>query len=78
MWSLYYNPRVNWRGIDGQLDYLFETMPRNMRQFGGSYEYFKSIKDVWQAARYFCTYYERGSGLSVRAENAVKALKYYN
>lgn len=78
MWSLYYNPKVDYRGIDGQLDYLFETMPKNMHYFGGSYEYFKSITDVRQAARYFCDYYERGTGREVRANNAVKALEYYS
>lgn len=78
MWSIYYNPKVIWLGIDGQLDYLFETMPSVMSQFGGSYEYFKSITDVRQAARYFCSYYERGTGLTQRANNAVKALEYYS
>lgn len=79
MWNIYYCPKVDSRSIDGQVDYLIETMPTLMCQFGGSgsYEYFLSITDVGQAARYFCTYYERGSGHSTRAKNAVKALEYY-
>ncbi len=76
-WSLYYNPSVNGKSIDGQVQYLMDTMPKNMKMFGGNYEYFKSISDVGTAARYFNNYYERGSGNSLRASNAYTALKYY-
>lgn len=75
-WSLYYNPSVNGRSITGQLDYLMSNIESNMRYFGGSYSYFRSIKDAGEAARYFGNYYERGAGANVRARNAYTALKW--
>ena len=53
------------------------TIQKNMKSFGGNYEYFKSMTDVGAAAKYFNTYYERGSGNATRANNARIALKYY-
>ena len=76
-WSLYYNPSVNGKSIDGQIEYLMNTIQKNMKSFGGNYEYFKSMTDVGAAAKYFNTYYERGSGNAIRANNARIALKYY-
>lgn len=75
-WSLYYNPNVNGCDILGQLDYLMSNLQCNMEQFGGSYEYFLSIEDPGEAAKYFCKYYERGSGRNVRAKNARVALEW--
>lgn len=76
-WSLYYNPSVNGKSLDGQIEYLMNTIQKNMKSFGGSYEYFKSMTDVGAAAKYFNNYYERGNGNIIRAKNANAALKYY-
>lgn len=73
-WSLYYNPDVNGRDIAGQLDYLMSNIQTNMDYFGGNYDEFCEITDAGTAAKYFCNYYERGSGASIRAKNAVTAL----
>lgn len=77
-WSLYYNPAVKGRDVTGQLDYLMSNIEKNMRYFGGNYNYFRSIKNAGEAARYFANYYERGSGASVRVKNANKALAWIN
>ena len=77
-WSLYYNPTVKGRDVTGQLDYLMSNIEKNMRYFGGNYNYFRSIKNAGEAARYFANYYERGSGASVRVKNANKALAWIN
>lgn len=74
MWSLRYGPDVKDRNVTGQLSYLTENIQEIMEQFGGSYDYFCSIEDAGQAARYFANYYERGSGAGVRARNAYQAL----
>lgn len=74
MWSLRYGPEVRGRNVTGQLTYLTGNMEENMEQFGGSYDYFCSLQDAGQAARYFANYYERGSGAGVRAKNAYRAL----
>lgn len=77
-WSLYYNPAVKGRDVTGQMDYLMSNIEKNMRYFGGNYNYFRSIKNAGEAARYFANYYERGSGASVRVKNANKALAWIN
>lgn len=77
-WSLYYNPAVKGRDVTGQMDYLMSNIEKNMRYFGGNYNYFHSIKNAGEAARYFANYYERGSGASVRVKNANKALAWIN
>ena len=74
MWSLRYGPEVRGRNVTGQLTYLTGNMEENMEQFGGSYDYFCSLQDAGQAARYFANYYERDSGAGVRAKNAYRAL----
>ncbi len=73
-WSLYYNPDVDGRDVTGQLDYLMGNIRTNMDCFGGSYDNFCAITDAGEAARYFCNYYERGAGTSVRVANAAVAL----
>lgn len=73
-WSLYYNPAVDGQDVAGQLDYLMSNIRTNMDYFGGSYDGFCAITDAGEAARYFCNYYERGAGASVRAANAAVAL----
>lgn len=74
MWSLRYGPDVRGRNVTGQLQYLTGNMEENIEQFGGSYDYFCSLQDAGQAARYFANYYERGGGAGVRAQNAYRAL----
>jgi len=74
MWSLKYYPDIKGKTVTEQLDTLTSTITSVMSQFGGSFTYFKSITDAGEAARYFCTYYERGAGLDKRAQNAYKAL----
>ncbi len=73
-WSLRYGPEVGGRSVLGQLDYLTGNLGHNIEQFGGSYEYFRSIQDAGEAARYFARYYERGGGSGARARNAYRAL----
>ena len=77
-WSLYYNPSVAGASVDGQIDYLMSTIEGNMRMFGGSYEYFKSMSDVGAAARYFNDYYERGAHGDQRVANGYRAYEYFN
>ncbi len=72
-WSLYYCPAVDGASIVGQLDYLMSNIHTNMNYFGGNYDDFCAIDDPGAAAKYFCNYYERGSGTSVRAANAQAA-----
>ncbi len=78
MWSLYYGPRVRGANLDGQLNYLTGNIQQNMRQFGGDFDHFMRLEDPGVAAQYFCSYYERGAGASVRAQNAYKALTWIN
>lgn len=73
-WSLYYNPSVDGADIVGQLDYLMSNIRTNMDYFGGNYDDFCAITDPSAAAKYFCNYYERGAGASIRAANAETAL----
>ncbi len=72
-WSLYYGPGVRGLDINGQLDYLMNNMEKNMRVFGGNYEYFTSLQDAGTAAWYFCRYYERGAGGGIRMNRAYLA-----
>lgn len=73
-WSLRFGPEVAGRSVTGQLNYMMGNLEENMEQFGGDYDRFLALEDAGQAARYFCTYYERGSGGWVRARNACEAL----
>ena len=75
-WSLYYNPSVDGADITGQLDYLMSNIRTNMDYFGGDYDEFCAIADPGDAAKYFCSYYERGAGKSTRATNAETAFKW--
>lgn len=75
-WSLYYNPSVDGADITGQLDYLMSNIRTNMDYFGGSYDDFCTITSPGDAAKYFCSYYERGAGKSIRATNAETAFKW--
>ena len=69
-WSLYYNPSVDGADVMGQLDYLMSNIRTNMNYFGGDFDDFCTITDPGSAAKYFCNYYERGAGASIRAANA--------
>ncbi len=71
MWSLYYGPQVRGADLDGQLTYLTGNIRQNMRQFGGDFDHFMRLEDPGVAAQYFCSYYERGAGASVRAQERV-------
>ena len=51
MWNIFYCPKVNGRNLTGQVDYLLESMPKSMRQFGGSYDKFLSMTVVIQLVR---------------------------
>lgn len=73
-WSLYYNPSVDGADVMGQLDYLMSNIRTNMNYFGGDFDDFCTITDPGSAAKYFCNYYERGAGASIRATNAETAL----
>lgn len=75
-WSLYYNPSVEGMSVTDQLDYLMGNIETNMEYFGGSFSSFCEITDAESAARYFCNYYERGVGESLRATNARAALEW--
>lgn len=75
-WSLYYNPSVEGMDVTGQLDYLMSNIQTNMEYFGGSFDAFCEITDAESAARYFCNYYERGTGESLRATNASTAFEW--
>ena len=79
MWILRYGASVGGRDLNGQMDYLFATIQKNMNYFGGSncYNNFLSLTNEQTAASWFQKYYERGSGGYVRAANATKALNYF-
>jgi len=63
--------------VTDQLEYLKDTLQKNMELFGGDYSYFCSLDNVADAAWYFDEYYERGNWHSVRARNAQTALEYF-
>lgn len=73
-WNLYYCPDANGLDVTGQLDYLMDTIEENMTRFGGDYKYFCGLEDAGEAAKYFANYYERGSGIRRRTQNAYAAL----
>ena len=77
MWSLYYFPTVDGLGVTGQVEFLLSTLD-NITAGGGSVEYFLSLTDVRQAARYFSDYYERPASWSEqRANNAEVAYRFF-
>lgn len=78
-WSMRYNPDVDGLDVDGQLAYLGGNIEGNMAYFGRSqdtYSRWLQSTDAAQAARDFCTYYERGAGKDRRATNAVAAYEW--
>lgn len=76
MWSSTYYPNLSGTSLSYQLDYLADSIGTVMSGFGGSLSDFKNITDAGSAAKYFCTYYERGSGISTRVNNAYTALSW--
>lgn len=69
--------------LESQLDYLFNTIEKEFRTFGGvfncSFEEFMNLNDVDLAARRFAQVYERcDSGTyGVRQRNAIVAYEYF-
>lgn len=79
---MWYSPYTNGRltygaDVTEQLEYLKDTLQKNMELFGGDYSYFCSLDNVTDAAWYFDEYYERGGWHTVRARNAQTALEYF-
>lgn len=84
MWSLYWAPGAAGLSVDGQLQYLLNTMPNEFSSFGYlsgySFEGFKQITNPEAAALAFAQTYERcGEGsYYTRQVNARTVYNYYN
>lgn len=84
-WSKRYYPSVIGADIEGQLDFLKNTVQKELNTYGYlyrsgmKYEQFCSLTDAKEAALAFAKAYERcGSGsYGVRQTNAMKALDYF-
>lgn len=76
MWDLSYAKDLDGSNVPEQMNYLLRTLQTHMEMFGGSYEYFMSMTDAGDAAKYFNSYYERGAGGEQRASNARVALEW--
>lgn len=84
-WSKRYYPSVIGASIEGQLDFLRDTVQGQLNTYGYlyrsgmKYEQFCSLTDAKEAALAFAKAYERcGSGsYGVRQTNAMKALDYF-
>ena len=76
-WSGTYYPQAAGLDVEGQLQLLMDTIEGTIRGFGGDYGYFCGLTSAYDAAVYFCDYYERGAGASLRGNNAVRALEYF-
>lgn len=75
-WNVNYGPQVNGVGVMEQLLYLNETIAKNMKQFGGSFEEFNNLEGAEYAGTYFCKYYERGANARQRGLNAIVAYEW--
>lgn len=77
-WSTYYDPDVANQDTAFQLDYLRDTIAPILAEAGASYERFAGMRDVEEAARYFCLWYERPGFCSQRRlDCAMKAYQYF-
>lgn len=82
MWSKRWHPDVWGCDLDGQLDYLTQTIKEQFdycgEMFGCTYDEFLEIDDCRYAAKMFMVVYERCSMNSVykRMDNAEKAYEY--
>ena len=76
-WSRTYYPQVQGADVETQMQTLMDTIEGTINGFGGSYSYFCSIGSAYDAAVYFCQYYERGAGTGTRGRNAEAALAYF-
>ena len=76
-WSSRYYPQAANADTETQLQILMDTIEGTMQGFGGDYGYFCSLTSAYDAAVYFCNYYERGSGTGQRGRDAQTALEYF-
>ena len=84
-WSRQYYPSVIGRDIEGQCDFLRDTIRKEINTYGSNYasgmnyEKFLQLDDPQDVALCFAKAYERcGSGsYGVRQSNAVKAYQYF-
>jgi len=63
--------------LEEQLAYLSETLQKNMEYFGGSWDYFTSMSNPYNAAWYVTYYYERGGWSTKRGWCAMDAYNRY-
>lgn len=75
-WAITYFPEINGAGVETQLDYLINTIDKNMSLFGGSEEGLNACTTPEEAGEYFSTYYERGGNTEQRKKNARIAYKW--
>lgn len=77
MWSLKWAPETAGLSIEGQMQYLYDTIEVNMDYFGGNFQEFLSITDPGYAALYFQWYYEVGLNSETRYAGALEAYEYF-
>lgn len=78
MWSLFYCPEVDGRGVPGQVQFLLDTLESNIQTGGGSLDTFLKSPDAGSAARYFSDFYERPAAWAqARADCAAEALAFF-
>lgn len=79
MWSLRYCPEIATADLQGQLDYLNQTLEKNIKFFGGNYDYMCSLTDPGTVCAYMYTWYGRGYGSATqsRIDCAYQAYKYF-
>ena len=63
MWSLYYCPEIATADLEGQLQYLKDTLEKNITYFGGDYNFMISLTSPPAVASYEYTWYGRGRGV---------------
>lgn len=84
-WSLYYNPNISGASLEGQLDFLANTIKSEMNNFGYKYyngfgyNAFLRMTDIEDATLAFAMCYERCASwaYSVRVSNAYTAYDYF-
>ena len=75
MWYLRYSPSVNGRDVEGQLDFLANTIERNMGT--GHYSQLLNSTSAQNASVIFATYYERCMHPYGRQGDAMRAYRYF-
>lgn len=76
-WSRLYYPQAMDLDVDGQMQVLIDTIDETMRVRGGSYAYFLTITNAYDAAYYFEKYYEGAGWATIRGTNALTAFEYF-